>query len=124
MLRPKIMIVDDEKDILTIVEKYLQRWDFETEAFSDPAQALDRFKQDPGAFSLTLTDLRMPGIDGVNLAKAMVKLNQQAKILLMTAFEIDEDISDYLPSMRKEDIIRKPFKLTEICTAVKKHLEA
>jgi DNA-binding NtrC family response regulator len=121
--RPRIMIVDDEKDILTLVQKFLQRWEYDVEGYSDPILALERFKQETDSFSLVLSDVRMPGLDGVQLAKNMVKINQDVRILMMTAFEYDSHLSDSLPLIRKEDIIKKPFRLTEVCTAVKRRLE-
>lgn len=116
---PLIMVVEDEKDLLAVVERYLLKWGFRVEPFDDPLKALERFRQDPDAFSLALLDIRMPGMDGVSLAKEITKTKPGTKIVMMTAFELDEYVCS-LPMIRKEDILKKPFRLAEVCTAVKK----
>lgn len=114
-----IMVVEDEKDLLLIIERYLIKWGFRVEPFDDPLKALERFNRDPNAFSLALLDVRMPGMDGVHLAKEIMKIRADAKIVMMTAFELDEYVCS-LPTIRKQDILKKPFRLAEVCTAIKK----
>ena len=115
-----IMVVEDEKDLLTIVHRYLVKWGFDVEPFNDPVKALQRFNESPYAFSLILSDVRMPGMDGIHFTKEVLKLRPDAKIVMMTAFEQDGYICSNLPMIKKEDILKKPFRLVEICTAVKK----
>ena len=117
---PLIMVVEDEKDLLTIVYRYLVKWGFGAEPFDDPVKALQRFKENPSAFSLVLSDIRMPGMDGIHFAKEVLKTRPDAKIVMMTAFEQDGYVCSNLPMIKKEDILKKPFRLAEICTAVKK----
>jgi DNA-binding NtrC family response regulator len=116
------MVVDDEKDILRIIQLYLKKWGFDVEPFDNPFEALEAFRERPSAFSLVLSDIRMPGMDGIQLAKEIIKIKQDAKVVMMTAFELDEQISSSLPNTKKEDILRKPLRLVDICTAVKKRL--
>ncbi|HEX7031854.1 MAG TPA: response regulator [Nitrososphaera sp.] len=120
-----IMIVDDELDILHIVRQYLEKWGFKVETFSDPSIAFQAFKQDPKAYSLCLLDMRMPEMSGIVLAAMMRKTRPDIKILIMTAFElVAEDLKPSLPTIKHDDIIQKPFKMVQICTAVKKQLKS
>jgi DNA-binding response OmpR family regulator len=113
------MIVEDEKDLLLVIEQYLIKWGFQVEPFADPLEAPERFNQDPDAFSLALLDIRMPGMDGIHLAKEIMRIRAEVKIVMMTALELDEYICS-LPTIRKHDILKKPFRLAGVCTAIKK----
>lgn len=119
-----IMIVDDELDILHVVRRYLEKWGFRVEDFSNPATAFQCFKQDPDAYALCLIDFRMPEMSGIMLAALMRKTKPDIKIIMMTAFEIvAEDLQPKLPTIKSDEIIQKPFKLVQICTAVKRQLK-
>ncbi len=118
------MIVDDELDILHVVRRYLEKWGFRVEDFSNPAIAFQRFRQDPDAYALCLIDFRMPEMSGIMLAALMRKTKPDIKIIMMTAFEIvAEDLQPKLPTIKSDEIIQKPFKLVQICTAVKRQLK-
>ncbi|HEX2558093.1 MAG TPA: response regulator, partial [Nitrososphaera sp.] len=78
-----IMVVDDEQDILGIVRKYLQKWNFEVDAFSDPFIALEQFKSRRDYYRLLLTDMRMPGMTGVELASKIIDLKPGINVVLM-----------------------------------------
>jgi DNA-binding NtrC family response regulator len=118
------MIVDDEPDLLRMVEIYLKTWKFDVIGFNSAFEALAFFKKNPTLFSLVLTDVRMPGMTGIDLAGQMLKIKPDLKIMLMTAYQIDSlDLKTALPVVRYEDILRKPFRLKEICEGVKKQLE-
>ena len=118
------MIVDDEPDLLRMVEIYLKTWKFDVKSFNSPFEALEFFKKNPLLFSLVLTDVKMPGMTGIDLAGQMLKIKPDLKIMLMTAYQIDSlDLKTTLPVVQYEDILRKPFRLKEICEGVKKQLE-
>ena len=115
-------MVEDEKDILKMVQHQLGKSGFTIAAFQDPVKALESFKEDPSAFSLILSDVRMPVLDGIHLAKQILEIKGDAKIIMMTAFDIDDKICSDLHSIRKEDVSLKPFRRAAICEAVKKQL--
>ena len=118
------MVIDDEFDILQIIRRYLEKWGFSVVTFSNPLLALQQFKDDPNAYSVVLLDIRMPELSGVALAAMMQKVKPDVKLIIMTAFEIfADDLKFSLPFIKSNNILRKPFKLVEICTAVKKQLQ-
>src|SRR5688572_11756337 len=105
----RIMIVDDEPDVLRMVEMYLKSWGFEIDAFSDPVKALGYFQNNPTFFSLVLTDVRMPHMSGIELAAHLLRIKSGIKIMLMTAYQIDSlDLESSLPIVKYEDILKKP----------------
>jgi len=56
----KILIVDDERDIVDVLKTGLERSGFETVAYSDPMLALEHFSKHSGEYCLAVTDIRMP----------------------------------------------------------------
>jgi two-component system response regulator ChvI len=120
----RILVVDDEYDLTRITEMYLKSWNFEVDSFTDPIKALEHFQKNPSFFSLVLTDVRMPGMSGIELANHMLSIRPDIKIMLMTAYRIDSrDLQNSLPVVKYGDILEKPFRLKEICEGVRKQLE-
>ena len=62
----------------------------------------------------------MPGMTGVELAKQAQKIKGDVRVLIMTAFEMDNEILGELPTISKNEILRKPIRLEQLCKAVKK----
>jgi DNA-binding NtrC family response regulator len=119
----KIMVVDDEYDIVHIVRKHLERWGYSVDTYTNPAFALQIFRDSPNRYSMILTDIRMPEMSGVTLASLMRKVKPDVKIVIMTAFEVEpDDLVMNLPTITHEDILKKPFSLVQICDAVKRQL--
>lgn len=116
------MVVEDEQEILTLVERSLSIWKYHTQGFADPVEALAAFRANPESFSMVLTDVRMPGMSGLELAQKMRAIKHDAKIVLMTAYEITHDMLSGVPTMSHSEIVKKPFRLKEICESVKRQL--
>jgi CheY-like chemotaxis protein len=120
----RIMVVDDERDLLYMVKTYLEKWGFAIDTFDKPLNALAHFEKHHADYSLVLTDIRMPGMTGIELARLMLMVKPSIKIALMTAYEIQpRELAATLPVVNWEDIVHKPFRLLEICEAVKKQLQ-
>ena len=121
----RVMVVDDEFDIVFIIRKYLERWGFDVDTFTNPLYAYEVFKANPERYALVLTDIRMPEMTGIRLAKLIQEIKPSMKVVIMTAYEVrPEELSEHLPTIAHQDILQKPFKLLQICTAVKKQLQA
>src|SRR5688572_18467070 len=107
MAAGRIMVVDDEPDLLKMVEAYLKAWHFEVDGFTDPVQALAYFQKNPSFFSLVLTDVRMPHMSGLELAQHILRIKPDMKVMLMTAFQVDSlDLEHNLPIVRYKDILK------------------
>jgi len=120
----RIMVVDDEFDLAFVIRRYLEKWGFEVDTFTNPLYAYEIFKMNPDRYSLLLTDIRMPEMTGIRLAKLVQEIRPRIKVVIMTAYEITpNELSEHLPSISHDDILQKPFKLLQICTAVKKQLD-
>ena len=118
----RIMAVDDEPDILRIVEVSLAKWDYVVDGFTDPVAALDHFAAHSDDYSLILTDIRMPKMSGAELAKRAKKIRPDVKVMIMTAFEVDGDLRQQLPTIESGGFLQKPFHTADVCKAVNRHL--
>jgi DNA-binding NtrC family response regulator len=66
----------------------------------------------------------MPEMTGIRLAKLMREIRPDIKVVIMTAYEVTpQELSDQLPTITYQDILQKPFRLVQVCGAVKKHLK-
>ena len=120
----RVLVTEDEEDILTIVMMHLKANGFVPNGFTDPLAALEEFESDPGKYDAFLSDVRMPAMTGIELAREIHKINPETKIVLMTAYEVVDDELDGLPVVKVDEIIKKPFRLTEICNRIKKVVNA
>ena len=113
------MVVDDEKDILTVVTKALEARGLNVVGYTDPALALQHFEQGGDSFGAIVSDVRMPGITGFQLARRVKEVHPKIKIVLMSSFEINKAEFDMvLPSTSVDGFLCKPFKMSELVKVV------
>ena len=108
-----ILIVDDEQELATLYRQYLLELGIEAVSFTNPLLAFEHYKQCPDKYSLILTDQRMPGICGIDLANRIREINSKIKIVLMTAFDISDIEHDQAYRTANIDkLLQKPIKLS------------
>jgi DNA-binding NtrC family response regulator len=81
----RLLVVDDEPDIVHVLKLGLQQNGFLVDAFSNPEEALQSLKSNAESYCLVLSDVRMPGLSGIQLAKRVKEINPNVKVVLMTA---------------------------------------
>ena len=114
---PRIMVVDDERDILSIVKRGLESKNrFQVDIFIDAESALASLKENSNDYyDLVLTDIRMPKINGFELYRRIKESNPSMKIVFITAFEINkEEFSKVIPSLDVIDFISKPVSMSTL----------
>ncbi len=116
----KLLIVDDEPEILQVLRVGLQENGFLVDTFTNPEEALQSFKSNADDFCLVLSDIRMPGLSGIQLARKIKEINPDIKVVLMTAFEIyDSDSSKVLfPSTHVDDFVQKPIGIRDLTNRI------
>ena len=82
----RILVVDDDDMVASVVSLMLTELDYDSEVINSPNEALERFKQSSGDFDLVLTDLTMPEMNGVELAKNMKAIRDDIIVAVMTGF--------------------------------------
>lgn len=116
----KLLIVDDEPEILQVLQIGLEQNGFLVDGFTNPEEALQSFKSNEEDFRLMLSDIRMPGLSGIQLAKKVKELNPDIKVVLMTAFEIyDGDPYKVLfPSEHVDGFVQKPIGIDDLTNKI------
>ena len=119
-----VAIIDDESDIVNLFRDALSKIDgLSVLTFTDPMVALEHIKINKGAYALIISDLRMPGINGTDLVHKIKKENPLVRTLLMTAFEVDDNIfEEYVKNDIIDGFLQKPVKLRDLRSEVLKQV--
>lgn len=118
----RIMLVDDEKDILSTVKRGLESNNtFKVDTFPSGESALQAFENHPeNYYDLVITDIRMPKMNGFELYRSIKEKNPSMKIAFITAFEINkEEFNKVMPSVNVIDFISKPVSISNLITKLK-----
>jgi CheY-like chemotaxis protein len=120
---PRVLIVDDEDSIRSLVARAIAMDGHETVTAADGAEALEILGNEQGVFDLLLTDIQMPVMDGIALALTAARDFPELTILLMTGFADQRERASGLNAIA-HDVITKPFSAAGIRTAVADALAA
>jgi DNA-binding NtrC family response regulator len=103
-----ILVVDDEAPLVRLMQAFLERSGYSVEAFTNAADALNRFKAEPDLFRIVVTDITLPDTPGDELAITMARLNPSVRVLLCSGypFAVDSLPEDVRPRFAMLD---KPF---------------
>ena len=93
-MKKKILLVDDEKDIIVTLNMVLEEGGYEVDSFTDPILALKKFRTAP--YDLVIIDIKMSEMDGFELRRQIKKTDNAVKICFLTASEL------YYEEFRKE----------------------
>ena len=117
---PQILVVDDDRDILQVMQIRLRLMGYRVVACMDPHEALSFFEQ--GNFSLVLTDQRMEGLRGSDLIRKIHLRDPHVPIILMTAYGT---VKDAVKSVRQGayTYLEKPVDNQELELHIKRALE-
>ena len=115
----KLLIVDDDADIGQVLMMGLLKNGFSVDVFTNPEEALQSFKSNAESYCLVLSDIRMPAVSGIQLAKKVKEVNPKVKVVLMTAFEInDREFSTLFPSSQVDGFIQKPIGIRDLISKI------
>jgi DNA-binding NtrC family response regulator len=117
----EILVIDDDPDVLNLFSDFLKREGFRTASYLDPLSAMREIRKRPQKYSLVITDVRMPGISGLELIKRVCQINQEIKVILISAFELQ---GENLKGINYEDFIKKPVHLRSLAETIDKILKS
>lgn len=113
----RIMLVDDEVDLVTVYSSALRDLGYDVETFSDASEALEAFREAPHQYDLLITDQTMPKLTGDKLAAAVHILRPDVPVVLCSGY------SDAIDSINESEsgirsVLLKPFELKELARTV------
>ncbi len=118
-----ILLVDDESDIATLFQYYLESSGYRVKVYNDPLRALSEFRT--GLYDLALLDVRMPHMSGFELYEKMHRIDSACKVCFVTAFGIYyRSLKEFFPNLDVTCFIRKPVGKEELLNQVASELNS
>jgi CheY-like chemotaxis protein len=120
-----VLLIDDDKDVLTVLKRSLELKGMNTYGFTNPVLAVEHFRNNAANYDIVVTDIRMPQMNGFQVARAVKETRSDIKLAFITAFEISRsEFEKVLPSTKVDAFITKPVKsatFVEIIDGVMQH---
>jgi two-component system cell cycle response regulator CpdR len=120
-LTPKILLAEDDHDMRRFLVKALEQAGFSVASFDNGLSAYDQLRVEP--FELLLTDIVMPEMDGIELARRATELDPDIKVMFITGFAaVALNPDNHAPQQAK--VLSKPFHLRDLVSEVQRMLAA
>jgi DNA-binding response OmpR family regulator len=117
----RLLFVDDDPALVRLAVLRLTRIGYEVIGCETPEDALERFRALPGGFDAVLTDLSMPGMSGMELARELLSLRPDVPVLMLSSQFRPEDAAEALRIGVRRTIVKSeafekiPVALDEVC---------
>jgi len=109
----KLLIVEDDESVRAFTARALAAAGHAVETAEDGAEGLERIEQAEGTYDLILSDIRMPVMDGIEMARAAVEAFPSLRVLLMTGYAEQRERAAELDGSIV-GVVNKPFTLADI----------
>ena len=125
-IKRRLLLVDDEQDITSILCSVLQESGFEVSFFNDPLLALKHFK--PRYYDLVILDIKMPDMNGFELYRQIRRKDNRVKVCFLTAVNEFQEYEQYkkeaYPKLGERHFIAKPVSNDELIRRVNEILKS
>jgi DNA-binding response OmpR family regulator len=111
-MKTRVLIVDDEPDVILAVKMGLEANEFKVDAFTDPLLALENLRKEAGMYDMIILDIKMPKMNGFELYKQIKKIDDKVKVCFLTAGEMDYEQfrRELFPALNENCYIQKPIE--------------
>jgi len=117
----KILLAEDDNDMRRFLEKALANAGYDVISYDNGASAYERLREEP--FTLLLTDIVMPEMDGIELARRATELDPDLKVMFITGFAAVA-LNPESEAPKDAKVLSKPFHLRDLVNEVEKMLAA
>ncbi len=117
----RILLAEDDDSMRGFLKRALERAGHDVIAFENGAEAYERLKEEP--FTLLLTDIVMPRMDGIELARRASELDPDLKIMFITGFAA-VTLNNDVDAPKDARVLSKPFHLKDLVNEVERLLES
>jgi len=118
-----VLYVDDDESIVFLMKRLLERKGFHVSGFTKQEDALAAVRADPGQFNLAVTDYNMPGMSGLEVARALRQIRADLPIVMASGY-ITEELRAQAPAAGVSELVFKPDTVGELCDAVERQVQA
>ncbi len=116
----KILVIDDEKPTLSMFRLFLDAYGYKVYTAENGADGLEIFQKEKPA--IVLTDIKMPGIDGLAVLRQIKKIAPETAVIVITGHG-DTDLAEQAVALDAVDFINKPIKKEALDAALEKARE-
>lgn len=117
----KILLAEDDNDMRRFLEKALLNAGYEVTSYDNGASAYERLREEP--YTLLLTDIVMPEMDGIELARRATEIDPDLKVMFITGFAAVA-LNPESEAPKDAKVLSKPFHLRDLVNEVEKMLAA
>jgi PAS domain S-box-containing protein len=117
----RILYLDDEEPLMFLARRSLALLGYEVKGCTRPEEALEAFNADPAAFDLLVTDLNMPGISGLDVARECLKVRKDLPVMLASGY-VTEELREKARALGIREIIYKPDLVEDLAQAIHRSL--
>lgn len=117
--RPRVLVVDDEASIRDLLSKMLALADYDVDVADDGRAALERMRKI--SYDLLITDLNMPGMDGLTVIHEARRLNEHLPVIIVTGFSTEASAIE-AANLGVSGYLTKPFKVPKVLSVAAKAL--
>ncbi|MDQ5987612.1 MAG: Sensor histidine kinase RcsC [Syntrophus sp. SKADARSKE-3] len=117
-----ILYIDDEEIVVDLGKKILESLGYTVTAKTNSLEALEAFRAQPDAYDLVITDMTMPHMTGIDLAKALTDTRTDIPIILCTGY-VDLISAEQTKEEGIHDFIMKPFVIAKLAKSIRKVLD-
>jgi len=117
--RPRVLVVDDEATIRDLLAKTLALAEYDVDIAPDGRTALDRLRMIP--YDLLITDLRMPGVDGLTVIREARRLKADLPVIIITGYSNEASAIEAV-NLGVSGYLTKPFRVPRVLAAAAKAL--
>jgi CheY-like chemotaxis protein len=118
----RILFIDDEDFLVDLAKRMLEKLGYQVVVKQSPIEALEIFKDQPDKFDLVISDMTMPGLTGVELAKQVIAIRSDIPFILCTGY--NEHVSEEkIKSFGIKEFIMKPLEIKVLARTIRRALE-
>lgn len=119
----RVLYVDDEDHLIFLAQRGLHRFGYEVTVFNDARQALDAFRAQPSEFDLVVTDLAMPGMNGLEFAGEVRGLRSDVPVIITSGYLRPQDI-EAAHRLGIHELLPKPTSLDQLARSIQRTLQS
>jgi CheY-like chemotaxis protein/predicted transcriptional regulator len=120
----RVMLIDDEPDALLTYKLFLTDAGYVVDTYANASDALHRLASaEASSYKLVISDIRMPGINGLKLYQKVREMDKNFKFIFITALDAVDELVSIMPDVEPEQIVRKPVDKKRFMQIVSKAVE-
>jgi CheY-like chemotaxis protein len=117
-----VLYIDDEEQLVFLVVRMLERAGYRCTGLSDAREAIELVRSNPQLVDFVVTDLNMPGMTGLDVARTLLQIRPDLPVLIMTGYVRADDVAA-ARALSVCDIVLKPDTIEELASVVQTHLQ-